>query len=451
MSVLSSLQFGRSSIFTKIPSYVSCVAFILCLTLSSAISASFATDASSALITQATIRDAASNQTHLSRTCVVTLVMTPSDSLALLTARHCVGLATNVSVSMPGFSFVASWTDAASSSADIVLLTAPDLSTIPAQPLQWLALDFPELGRMQTVFLWKPDAQVFKTSVVRELDVSSLLVRVIVQEPWNASQPWCAGFSGTPALLAGSSRVVGVVSEIVCEQMTSNTCCGRVLHLASGVFGSRRGRPRKLMTMTNTTSCGNGIVDTGEECDGGECCRTNCTLYTLADQKPCNLNEKFASQCTDYNLCNGTSASCPNVPVQFRNVPDGSICGNTLRPMHCYQGKCVDNATGSICGDGVVTQGEQCDPPSDVRLFTNDSNSCCDNACLFLAETVICHFPGPDPCDYYITCYGNSSSCPPYQRPNTPQCQNQTDWSPATTIGPKPFLVLVACLFSFRL
>jgi len=52
--------------------------------------------------------------------------------------------------------------------------------------------------------------------------------------------------------------------------------------------------------------CGNAIVETGEDCDGGDCCTTTCTFATSATtcraiNGPCDVAE----------TCSGSSSACP--------------------------------------------------------------------------------------------------------------------------------------------
>ena len=162
-------------------------------------------------------------------------------------------------------------------------------------------------------------------------------------------------------------------------------------------------------------SCGNGIVDTGEECDPGggaspvdtATCNHDCTLpvcgdghtNTLAGEtcddgaengNPCDYNDKNCTRCN--STCDGTVK------------PGGPFCGDGIKngpgPEACDDG--IDNgaacpysnatclvckpdctgteaSTGPFCGDGTVQTefNEVCDP----GLGVNKDSLTCDSDC----------------------------------------------------------------------
>ncbi|XP_053135020.1 disintegrin and metalloproteinase domain-containing protein 9-like [Hemicordylus capensis] len=110
--------------------------------------------------------------------------------------------------------------------------------------------------------------------------------------------------------------------------------------------------PRITKTLTQH-SCGNGIVDEGEECDCGDiflcnrraCCLKNCRLAPRAvcTTEPCckhckaattgTVCRKSTNECDLPEYCNGTSLECPpDVAVQ-----DGTPCRDD---GYCYAGTC---------------------------------------------------------------------------------------------------------------
>ncbi|KAJ7139500.1 Metallo-peptidase family M12-domain-containing protein [Mycena epipterygia] len=150
--------------------------------------------------------------------------------------------------------------------------------------------------------------------------------------------------------------------------------------------------------------------------------------------------------------CNSTSPCCPLTasscdanakfimsPVaqtgekNFSPCSLGNICslmtGISRTNTTCLQDPSnnVETISLQMCGNGIVEQGEECDPGqgitspccnSETCKFQNgavcdpDSSPCCTPQCGFAPTTQVCR-PSKDPkCDVQETCTGNSSSCP---------------------------------------
>jgi cysteine-rich repeat protein len=125
-----------------------------------------------------------------------------------------------------------------------------------------------------------------------------------------------------------------------------------------------------------TSVCGNGTVETGEDCDFG--------TANNGPNKGCEANCKFsctaAASCDDGNACNGTE-SCDPVTVGTGNgkkcnagtaLGDGTACGTG---KICLTRVCQN----STCGDGYIDagKGETCEPPSSAT---------CDSMC----HSIVC-------------------------------------------------------------
>jgi len=102
--------------------------------------------------------------------------------------------------------------------------------------------------------------------------------------------------------------------------------------------------------------CGDGVVDSGEQCDeGGDTatCNANCTLPTCGDGY---LNLVAGEECDDGNHAtgDGCTATC--------HVESGYSCVDAVGlPIDCV----------TICGDGIVAGAEACDDGN-----TRDGDGC---------------------------------------------------------------------------
>ena len=144
--------------------------------------------------------------------------------------------------------------------------------------------------------------------------------------------------------------------------------------------------------------CGNGVVETGELCDGNcptSCPQVACTLRTLSNGGTCQ------AQCLD----SGTQTQCINAD---RCCPPNSNCNATS-----------DNDCAAVCGNGVIEPGESCDgncptavtcvdDADNVRVFNAGGTTGCDETCTVTARP--CQRDGwcPKACNST-----NDVDCPP--------------------------------------
>src|SRR5262249_7839252 len=90
--------------------------------------------------------------------------------------------------------------------------------------------------------------------------------------------------------------------------------------------------------------CGNGVVESGEECDGGACCNKECELKAAG--RTCR---RSAGACDGAEKCSGTSATCPADVL----APSTTVCRAAVSAECDVAEKCT--GASAVCpADAIV-------------------------------------------------------------------------------------------------
>jgi cysteine-rich repeat protein len=126
-------------------------------------------------------------------------------------------------------------------------------------------------------------------------------------------------------------------------------------------------------------TCGNGKLDSGEQCDGETNCNADCTWVCNEPTADCAPVECQVAMCTEDHACTTAPAT------------DGVACTSGV----CASGACVNPR----CGNAVVEPGEECDFGSG-----NGSAAGCQANCMFSCETLSSTCDDGNPCNGVETC-----------------------------------------------
>ena len=158
--------------------------------------------------------------------------------------------------------------------------------------------------------------------------------------------------------------------------------------------------------------CGNGIRETGEDCDGGECCASDCTF------QPAGMlcGDASDTACDGPDTCDGAGVCNANFAAPGAICSDGDACtsgtGVPGLPDLCDgTGACSDTLPVD-CDNGLYCDGvETCDatlgcqagtpPTCDDGAFCNGLETCND-------ETDTCDAGTPPNCDDGVGCTDDS-------------------------------------------
>jgi len=153
--------------------------------------------------------------------------------------------------------------------------------------------------------------------------------------------------------------------------LPDNTFCGTTGFCKSGVCTQH--------------VCGNGIVERGEDCDGGVGCKADCTWQCVNAATDCAAAPQCnKEQCTAQHTCQAVADSSQ----------DGTACGTGGM---CAAGTC--QTSGASCGNGIVEGSEQCD----FGTANNGPGTGCESNCTFSC-TSDTQCADTNPCNGAETC-----------------------------------------------
>lgn len=157
------------------------------------------------------------------------------------------------------------------------------------------------------------------------------------------------------------------------------------------------------------------------------------------DAQTCAQDLQASSQCCPLSTttCNAGAQYIMNpyaVPsmTTFSSCTIGNVCSaigrNSVNSSCLVNNRGVVTITGSVCGNGIVEAGEQCDCGGadgcesnnccdgatckfkDGAVCDDSNDSCCEN-CQFASADTVCR-PSISQCDLTEKCTGNTSACP---------------------------------------
>ncbi|CAO1613874.1 unnamed protein product [Sympodiomycopsis kandeliae] len=215
-----------------------------------------------------------------------------------------------------------------------------------------------------------------------------------------------------------------IMSPVASRTTTEFSSCsiGNICSmLGSGLNTSCVETPGQRKTLS-TQSCGNGILEPGEECDAGtngsSCCSTECKLINGAVCEPsstacCTSSCQFApstkvcraakdsSDCDTVEHCTGSSSDCP--ADEYKD--NGTSCGSGS--LACANGRCTSRDL--QCQRQTDSSNQDFSQACSVRADQSCQLSCQtpgnSNSCTVFQT----HFVDGSPCGYGGYC--ESGSC----------------------------------------
>ncbi len=215
--------------------------------------------------------------------------------------------------------------------------------------------------------------------------------RVVTADAQAASAPSTLPRCGNGALNTGEECDDGnTISGDGCDSNCKTTRCGNgVVTTGEQCDDGNTLNGDGCDNNCTQTACGNGVVSAGEECDDGNTTSGDGCDINCKTTRCGNGALTSGEQCDDGNLINGDGCDTNCTPTG---------CGNGVAtsPEQCDDGNqvngdgCDNNCTRTACGNGILTPPEQCD---DGNHVTTDG---CTNSCTICGDGVV---TAPEECD----------------------------------------------------
>ncbi len=143
------------------------------------------------------------------------------------------------------------------------------------------------------------------------------------------------------------------------------------------------GNPGSFVSIDCPT-CGNNMVEIGEQCDGGDCCTPNCTFAASATPCTDDGDKCTTGECNANGMCvqvpNGQCGAC---------CTSESVCQNNIAPAVCVAQGGTSSGVGTKCigdsdSDGVDDLCDNCPGVSNAAQADCDADNvgdACDQVC----------------------------------------------------------------------
>ena len=127
--------------------------------------------------------------------------------------------------------------------------------------------------------------------------------------------------------------------------------------------------PNRCRTTCQSPSCGDGVTDSGEQCDDGasnsdgvaNACRTSCMDAFCGDGVIDNSESCDDGMANSNSASNACRTSCEPASCGDGVIDDGESCDDGVNNSDTIPGACRTTCVLPSCGDGMLDAGEECD------------------------------------------------------------------------------------------